>query len=200
MRLTNIALALLLLGSSAGCALSEDTSPRDIPEDLVVDFGNTATGDAATGANRIYLLTPSDEAEQRRLRAVPRQDDSGGTEELIKSLFAGPNADEAEASLGSAIPTELKLISARTVGTRLTIDIGTGLTGLSDDGVRLALAQIVATASELDGVERVRIQVEGVNQAWPTGDGRLVDAALSIYDYPGLLETSQPAFTALPST
>lgn len=200
MRHTSRLVAVLLFGSIAGCAISEDASPRNIPEDLIGDLNVVASGDAATGTNRIYLLTPPDDDEQQRLRAVPRQDDSGGTEEVIESLFAGPNPDEAEALLGSAIPTDLELISARTVGTRLTIDIRDGLTGLSDDGVRFALAQIVATASELDGVERVRIQVEGVNQAWPTGDGRLVDAALSIYDYPGLLETSQPAFTALPST
>lgn len=199
MRLLRSMLAVLLIGTAAGCAIQEDSSPRDIPEDLIGDFGDVATGDAATGANRIYLLTPPDDDEQRRLRAVPRQD-SGGTEELLRSLISGPNADEVEASLGTAIPSELELLSARTVGTRLTIDVSNGLTGLSDDGVRFALAQIVATASEVDGVERVRIQVEGVNQAWPTGDGRLVDAELSIYDYPGFLETSQPAFTALPST
>ncbi len=200
MRLPIWILATLLVSAGAGCAISEDASPRNIPADLIGDLNVVASGDAATGANRIYLLTPPDDDEQQRLRAVPRQDNSGGPEELIRSLFLGPNPDEAEALLGTAIPNDLDLISARTVGTRLTIDVRSGLTGLSDDGVRFALAQIVATASELDGVERVRIQVEGVNQAWPTGDGRLVDAALSIYDYPGFLETSQPAFTALPST
>ena len=34
----------------------------------------------------------------------------------------------------------------------------------------------------------------------PTGDGRLSAEPLSIYDYPNLVETTQPALPTLPST
>lgn len=190
---------LAVLTIAASCSISEDGAPRDIPQDRIVGFGAGATGDVAAGASRIYLLTPPTEDEQRRLRAVPRVAETGGPEELLGSLFAGPNAEEVEGSLGTALPTEIVLLSARRVGTRLTVDIDNSLEELSDDGVRLALAQIVATASEIDGVTGVRIQVDGVNQTWPTGDGRLVDEALSVYDYPGYLESSQPPFPALPA-
>lgn len=201
-RRRSILLAALFAGLSvlsAACSIGEDSEPRNIPEDRIVGFGAGATGDAATGASRIYLLTPPTDDGQRRLRAVSRVAETGGPDELLQSLFSGPNADEVERSLGTALPTDIVLISARTVGTRLTIDINNSLAELSDEGVRFALAQIVATASEIDGIERVRIRVEGANQAWPTGDGRLVIEALSIYDYPGFLESSQPPFTALPS-
>ena len=190
-------LALVLLG--AGCAVPEDGEPRDIPDDRIVGFEGAATGDEAAGASRIYLLTPPSDDEQRRLRAVPREGETGGAEELLRSLFSGPNADEVENSLGTALPPDIELLSERLVGTVLTIDIDNSLAELSDDGVRLALAQIVATASVIDGVDVVRIRVNGANQAWPTGDGRLVVEALSIYDYPGYLESSQPPFPALPA-
>lgn len=193
-------LATLSLTGVAGCSVREDAAPRDIPDERIVGFSTGATGDAAAGASRIYLLTPSSDDEQRRLRSVRRPAEAGTPDELLRSLISGPNSVEVENSLGTAIPSDLELVSpARTVGTRLTIDINNSLEGLSDEGVRLALAQIVATASEIDGVERVRIRVEGNNQAWPTGDGRLVDEALSIYDYPGYLESSQPPFPALPT-
>lgn len=196
MRVVVMATVLAIPLSAAGCSIREDAEPRDIQTE-VGDFGSAATGDAAVGGNLIYLLTPPNDEGQRRLRAVTRGE--SGPNELITSLFAGPNDTEVESSLGTAIPAELQLVSASTVGTRLTIDVGTELTELGDDGIRLALAQIVATASELEGIERVRIRVDGRNQAWPTGDGRLVDEELSIYDYPGFLESSQPAFTAPPS-
>ncbi|MFN3254658.1 MAG: GerMN domain-containing protein [Ilumatobacter sp.] len=194
-----LAILTVALAALAGCSIREDTVPRDIPSDRVGGFGDIATGDAAVGASRIFLLTPPGADDQRQLRAVPRTV-TGGPEALLRSLFAGPNPTEIQASLSTAIPPELQLDSARAVGRVLTIDIDDGLAELSDSGVRSALAQIVATATQLDGVERVRIRVFGENQAWPTGNGRLVDEPLSIYDYPGLLESSQPAFTALPPT
>ena len=182
--------------TATSCSVREDASPRPLVGIGV--FGASATGDAAVGANRIYLLTATNADGQRRLRSVPR-DVTGGADELIRSLLSGPNNDEVENSLGTAIPSDLQLNSVSAVGTRLTIDIGDGLAELSDEAIRLALAQIVATASELEGVERVRIRVDGENRAWPTGDGRLTDEALSVYDYPGYLESSQPAFPALSS-
>ena len=191
-----LAIVAGLLVATTSCAVREDAAPRPLVGIGVFDA--SATGDAAVGANRIYLLTATNADGQRRLRSVPR-DVTGGADELIRSLLSGPNNAEVENSLGTAIPSDLELNSVRSVGTRLTIDIGDGLAELSDEAIRLALAQIVATASELDGVERVRIRVDGANRAWPTGDGRLSDEALSVYDYPGYLESSQPAFPALSS-
>ena len=108
---------------SAGCSIGEDSAPRDIPADRIAGFGTGATGDAATGASRIYLLTPPTDDEQRRLRAVSRVAETGGPDELLRSLFSGPNSDEVERALGTALPPDIELLSARTVGTRLTIDI-----------------------------------------------------------------------------
>lgn len=197
-RLMRVALVGLVLALSAGCAVREDGAPRDIPQDRI-RFGGGATGDAAAGASRIYLLTPPTDDEQRRLRAVPRVAETGGSEELLRSLFSGPNAEEVENSLGTALPPDIGLLSTRNVGTRLIVDIDNSLAELSDEGVRLALAQIVATASQIDGVNGVRIRVNGTDQAWPTGDGRLAIEALTVYDYPGFLESSQPPFPALPA-
>ncbi len=114
-------------------------------------------------------------------------------------MLAGGNEDESALGLTSAIPADLEIEQARTVGTRLTIDINDALGELSDLGLRQALAQIVATASEIDQVQQVRLRVGGQNQGWPTGDGEVTDRPLTIYDYPGFLESSQPAFPALPS-
>ncbi|NKB42009.1 MAG: hypothetical protein GKR86_13430, partial [Ilumatobacter sp.] len=136
---------------------------------------------------------------QPRLRAVSRND-ATDAEELLTSLLAGANEDENALGLTTAIPADLAIEQARTVGTRLTIDINDALSELSDLGLRQALAQIVATAFEVDQVQQVRLRVNGQNQGWPTGDGEVADRPLTIYDYPEFLETSQPDFPALAVT
>ena len=191
-------LIVVLAAVSASCAIREDGTPRDIPIDQRGNFGEVATGDAAEGASRIYLLSPVGTDEQARLRAAPRSE-AADAEELLTSLLAGANEDENALGLTSAIPTDLEIEEATTVGTRLTIDINDALSELSDLGLRQALAQIVATASEVDQVQQVRLRVGGENQGWPTGDGEVTDRPLTIYDYPEFLESSQPDFPALPS-
>ncbi len=187
------ALGLLI----TGCAVREDGSPRDIPAEIG-DLGVLPTGDEATGLSRIYVLAPSDN-EEPRLRAVAR-DVAESPEALLESLISGLNDEELDAQLGTAVPNDLEVLSARSVGFVLTIDVNDALSTLTGESLALALAQIVATTTELDDVERVRIRTSGVNQAWPTGDGRSTTEPLSIYDYPGRLETSQPDFPTLPST
>lgn len=197
-RLVVAALAGAVLLGVSGCTIETDGAPREIPADRLGGFGNQVSGDVAAGQNRIYLLTPPDAEERQRLRSVPRNvgDDA---EELLSSLLAGPNNEELDAQLSTAIPPELELDGARTVGRVLTIDVNEAFGELTADALRLALAQLVATATELDGVERVRVRTGGETRAWPVGSGELSSEPLSIYDYPGFLETSQPSFPALPT-
>ena len=62
-----------------------------------------------------------------------------------------------------------------------------------------AVAQIVFTALEVRNVQRVQLLVNGTSQQWPGGDGSLRTSALSAFDFPGFIETSQPNFPAVPS-
>ena len=64
----------------------------------------------------------------------------------------------------------------------------------SDTQLQLAVAQIVFTASELPGAESVLIRVDGNSRAWPDGDGELQSDPLTIYDFTGYAESSQPAY------
>jgi spore germination protein GerM len=193
-----LAMLVVLASLVTSCSIREDAAPRDIPVEQRGNFGEIATGQAAVGGGRIYLLGPVDGDEQAQLRAVQREEASSPAD-LLNSLLDGANEDENSIGLSTAIPADLVIDQARTVGTRLTIDINDAFNELSDLGLRQAIAQIVATASEIDQVQQIRIRVNGENQGWPTGDGEVTDRPLSIYDYPGFLETSPPAFPALPS-
>ena len=185
--------------TAVACSIPTDDGPRAIPEEDRVDFvEQDVTGGPAEGSGLIYLLAPSQTGEQQQLRAVQR-DVPRSSFSLLTSLFDGPNSDEIAEEIGTALPADLELNSTRTVQAVLNVDITDSLAPLTVEAVTLAVAQIVATASQLDGVRAVRILIDGEPQVWPVGNGGLAERPLTIYDYPGLVESSQPDYPTIPS-
>lgn len=191
-------LVIVVVAMLSGCSIQPEAAPRDLPADRADVFGDPATGDIAAGANRIYLLAPTDPEAPQRLRSVQR-DVRTGPFSVLSSLFAGPNAPERDIQLDTAIPSDIELNSVRAVGTVLTVDVTDVFNELTSDGLRLAVAQIVTTATDLDGVDSVQLRVDGEPRVWPLGDGELTGRPLTKYDYPGVVESTQPAFPAIPS-
>jgi hypothetical protein len=190
---------LAVTGLLSACAIQPEATPNDVPAERSGVFGDPTTGDVAAGSNRVFLLAPTDAEEPQRLRSVLR--DVGGTPaDVLQSLFAGPNADERAEQLDTAIPTDVELMSTpRTVGEILTIDLNDVFAELTPDGLRLAVGQIVTTATEIDGVRAVQLRIDGEPRVWPRGNGELTDDALTEFDFPGLVESSQPEFPGTPS-
>ena len=56
------------------------------------------------------------------------------------------------------------------------------------------------TASELPGIDAVRLRVEGQSRAWPGGRGDLQTDALTVYDFPGYAESALPAYPPIPAS
>jgi spore germination protein GerM len=197
--MSRLATLLIALAVIAGCSIQPDAAPSDLPADRADVFGDPVTGDVAAGANRIYLLAPTDPEAPQRLRSVQR-DVASTPQAVLESLFAGPNAAERNEQLDTAIPAEVQLLTTPSqVGQLLTVDLNDVFDELTPDGLRLAAAQIVSTATDIEGVAAVQLRVDGETRVWPVGSGELVDRALTQYDYPGLVESTQPAFPAIPS-
>jgi hypothetical protein len=186
---------LLLATLLTACGLQPDSSPRDVPDDYKAQLTGASSGGAASGAERIYLVGPG---EDRLLRSVSRDADS--PEELISILLRGPNETESAQQYASVIPSTLELLSVRLQGSVLWLDVTQELTELTGSGLVQALAQIVYTASELEGVTAVQVTVQGGQQAWPRGDLEFTTDPLSVYDYPGIVRTAQPAYPSVPSS
>lgn len=176
----------------AGCAIEADDVPRDVPDDER-SLALVSEGSEAAGGERIYLVGPGDD---RLLRSVPRN--AATREELIRILLGGPNDEEVAAQYTSVIPPTTELRSVRTQGEVLTIDLSGDLTELTPAGLVQAIAQIVYTASEIDGVRTVRIEIDGEPQQWPTASGAS-QTDLQVFDYPGFVQTAQPPYPAAPA-
>lgn len=191
-------LLIVVLLSLGACAIQVDETARPVPERERGQFGTQESGDVAAGSNRIFLLAPQSGDAEARLRSV-RRDVVSDPEEIFRSLIAGPNDAERDNGLASFLPDGIELQSARLRGRTLTVSVNDVFDGLTPEAFRLAVAQLVATANEIDGVQNLLLQIDGANSSWPLGDGQNTDRRLTIYDYPGLVESSQPPYPAIPT-
>jgi hypothetical protein len=195
--LSGVTAAAVVAALAAGCAIQPDSAPRDIPDDhpeRLEAVGNPAGGEAR-GSQRIYLVAPGDPA---LLRTVPR--DAGGTpSDLIDELVNGPNTTERTEGLRSALPAGLAVRPVRVEDGVAHVDVSEAIIDLSPSEFTLAVAQIVFTASEIDGVNAVQIRVDGVTRELPNGEGVRQRGPLTVYDFNGFAESSQPAFPVSPT-
>ena len=196
-RALRVLLALTAL-AAAGCTIRPDSSPRDVaPDQRDLDASDAASGET-TGAARIYLVTPNEPGQRRQLSSVQR-DVPTRPDSLLQSLLSGPSQSELDERLVTAITNGTQLISTRSAGDVLFVDVTPEITELTGDALVFAVAQIVYTASEIEGVQAIRLRVDGEDQAWPKGDGQTEEGPLSVYDFPGLVQSSQPDYPAVPS-
>jgi len=193
-------LALLVLTSATGCGIASDDGPRDIPaaDQIALGIGGDANAGAATGTARVYFLSPEVVGQAALLRSVAR-DVAENPTALLQSLLAGPNQTEQANQFRTALPVGTTLLSARRQGFVLRVDLSPEVLELSGQVLTTAIAQIVFTVSEIEGVRGVTIVVAGANQQWPVGSGELTSSPLTVYDYPGLVPSSQPDYPAFPS-
>ena len=117
----------------------------------------------------------------------------------MAALVAGPTEDELSLQLSSALPAQLEVLSTRSVGSVLYIDLSPAIAELSGAGLTLAVAQIVFTATDLVGVDAVQLTVDGQRFPWPRGDGVTTTGLLRSYDYPGYAFSSQPDYPVPPA-
>jgi len=194
------ALVPLTAMALAACGIDADSQPRDIPPDRQVELAvdTDRSPGVATGLARVYLIAPGGVGSTDVLDSVARDVDET-PEDLLGALLEGPNETEFEAEFRTAIPEGTVLRSAVLRGGTLRVDVSDELLQLSGETLIDAIAQLVFTSSEIDGVRSVKIVVEGADQQWPAGNGQLQSAPLTVYDFPGLVPSAQPAYPATPA-
>ena len=193
-------LCILLTVGISGCGIASDDGPRDIPaaDQVELGLGRDSNAGAAIGTARVYFLSPEVVGQAALLESVAR-DVAETPTTLLQALLAGPNQTEQSNQFRTALPAGTELLDARRQGFVLRVDLSDAVLQLSGEVLITAIAQIVFTASEIEGVRGVTIVVAGADQQWPVGSGELTSTPLTVYDYPGLVSSSQPDYPAFPS-
>ncbi|MGK2950688.1 MAG: GerMN domain-containing protein [Acidimicrobiales bacterium] len=190
------AIALLVAG---GCGLTENDSPQAIapenlpPNLLEPDPGTSTTIPEAgeTVAVTVYLLVR--EGDTTRLSPVEREVvDPAAPGELLTSLLSTPSEAELETGVSTSIPTDTVLLSTELDedSGELVIDISDELLAIQGTELANAFAQLVYTATEVEGVRQVRFLVEGEEVQAPDAEGAPVSGAVRRADYAALAPQS----------
>lgn len=199
-RALSVAHAIAFVAGATACGIASDDGPRDIPaaDQVELGLGGDSNAGAAIGTARVYFLSPEVVGQAALLESVAR-DVAETPTALLQALLAGPNQTEQANQFRTALPVGTELLDTRRQGFVLRLDLSDAVLELSGQVLITAIAQIVFTASEIEGVRGVTILVDGADQQWPVGSGELTSTPLTVYDYPGLVPSSQPDYPAFPS-
>lgn len=159
-------LALVLGVVLAGaCSAPVDSGPKairdaSIPVGLRAETSSTTTTSAPPGTTEevvVYFINREDE----RLKPVTRQVSAPvNVEKVLQALFAGPTRAEA-ATLRTAVSGDTAILGAEVRNQIVTVDTSKYFPfGTLPDQIT-AFAQVVFTATDLDGVTGVRFAENG---------------------------------------
>ena len=204
-----LAAALTAAAAVPGCSLPTDESaqsidPEELPESLRPGFTATTTTISPaplTEARTVYLLINPQDIERTIVVEVKRQVNRAATlGDLLATLF-GETTSADEQAAGYFNTLELfEIVAATVMDGVATVDI----VHLSPEGVppsadelEFAAAQLVFTATAAEGVNGVRILLEGEEVSIPTSDA---DAEPGSVLTTSAYEQFQPDFAPTPTT
>ena len=206
-------LAALVLAAAAasGCGLpTDDTAqaidPDELPESLRPGFtaSTTTTVPAPlTEARTVFLLTNPQDIERTIVVEVERQVDRNATlGDVLATLFGeATSAEESDAGYFNTLEL-FEILNATVIDGVATVNI----VHLSPEGedqppsadeLRFAAAQLVFTASATEGIDGVRILLDGEQVSIPTSDA---DAEPGSVLRTSAYEQFQPDFAPTPTT
>jgi spore germination protein GerM len=189
-----VALAAVAALATASCGIATDGGPRDIPPDQRL-LEETTSGEAQAGDRaRVYLINVDGRLEPRG------RDVAELASTVIDELLKGPSEEERAQGLRTEIPPGTTRLQSSVNDGVLSLELsGELLTVTSPELMADAMAQLVFTATALDGVNQVLLAVEGGPAEWPRGDGSFTSSPLTVFDFPERDLTSQPDYPALAS-
>lgn len=185
-RLAALLLGLLLTSCSNGLRV---LPAEELPPDLYAATPSPAA-DPTSAPVHIYLVGDG------RLVRVQRMDvgtGDGPLDAAVRSLLQGPDPHEVANGLATAIPSGVGM-QASVDGPVATLNLtGEFEIGAEQKVVALRLAQVVFTATEIPGVERVRFLIDGEPVEVVGTDGEVRRRTVGRGDYASLEPSPSPA-------
>lgn len=190
-------LLLVFVFTLAACGLSENRDPQviaadEIPSELLAANPSSSTTLAAsprTASVTVYLVSTVDGTTH--LVPVQREVAAAGADragDRLIALLAAPTKAELASGVITSIPSDTVLLDTDLdeATQELTIELSRSLFDVQGEELRNAFAQLVWTATELEGIRRVRFVVDGEVYRTPDEAGIEQPGAVSRIDYRSL--------------
>jgi hypothetical protein len=197
--------AVLVLLGLAGCGVPSSGEPTTIPASEV-PYGLASPTPSASSSSAeqtmlaeagIYLVT-ADDVLVRSGRELPDGRLETQLDGLLEQLAIGPSAQELADELTTALPPEVELEVSDVEQGTVTVDIAGPVDLPTGAESRLAVGQIVLTATSLPDVEEVRLNFQGEPIDAPLPDGELTSQPLTADDFASFLTAPAPSPTTTP--
>ncbi len=188
-----IAAALLTVLAACGVPTGDAAVPipgSDVPHGLTSPTTDSPAWSAPAPVldpTRVYLVAGDDEL-------VPRGREVGDGSlrdrlgDLLGELADGPTVDERDQHFSTALPPDVELTAVAVSDGTATVDIGGSAPAPSGWSSRLAVAQIVLTATSLPTVDAVLLTVDGTPVDAPLPSGELTSSPLGAVDYTAFVD------------
>jgi spore germination protein GerM len=134
-----------------------------------------------TADAKIYLVTAGHLVPVSRSVPAPL---SVGT--VLAALVQGATRDESAKGYVSSVGPQASVLSAQVMDNSAVIDISDSFSGIGVQEQIAGLAQIVYTATELPGIQNVKVQLNSRSASVPRGDGSATAEPLTRADYASL--------------
>jgi hypothetical protein len=148
--------SVLLAALAAGCGAGADEAGRGYAE-------SEGTAQPGTTRTTIYFLTDDGAAPTGVRRTIEAR--SPYAQRALEALLAGPNSQEAESGITTAIPAETQLLAMTYA--RHGADQTVSFSGLPQEGV-----DVLRQARIITQITRTLIGVSGTERVWLLNDGR----------------------------
>jgi spore germination protein GerM len=167
---------------ATGCGIPSDDEPRAIPEGAIdeqVAGPPSANGpdnlpSTSTSQRLVYLVTGESPGQRLIAALVPVENPANSAllpRLVLEDLIRTRPADVNLAGLATnQLPSDTSVLDA-VVQPDGVLDLNLSDLGIEGPSLRLAMAQIVFTATELPGIGAVRVSIEGRPVAVPTESG-----------------------------
>jgi spore germination protein GerM len=182
-------LVIASLLATGGCGVPDDAEPRalapeSVPFSLLATSTTTTnepmTPPAVDESVPVYLVDNESGQLVEVRRSVPAP---ASVREVLEELLQGPTEAELASGLSSSIPSSTQLLGVEgPVAGIVTVDLS-DLSGISGPGQRMALAQVVFTATGAAEVESVLFEFEGELSQAPNAEGESTSEPLSREDF-----------------
>ena len=168
----------------AGCGVRAESRPNALDPDEV-PFGLLDAGPVASEPEQgetpftVYFL----DSEGRLVPALRTRPERTGPNQALRRLLAGPTVAEAESGLATAIPPGTDARAAVVAGDLVVVELAGSLVEANPADAVAAVAQLVFTVTEPEGVGRLLFRVDGKAVEIPRGDGTLTNEPVARADY-----------------